>query len=243
VRDEEKLRSSIAEAVTAAVSDDVLVTLGIPSSHPHTGYGYIKRGPHLAGRVHRVERFFEKPSLERARKYLEEGSYSWNSGMFIWRSSVILDAFREFLPEMYQGLIEIKGILEAGFTARGQERIDQIFAAFESISIDFGILEHTRNCLVVNADEFGWNDVGSWDQWAENFATDSNHNLVKGDAVVIDSQQCVVKSDGRLLALVGMKDVVVIDTGDAVLVCARDSVQDVKKVVDELKRRGRVDLV
>jgi mannose-1-phosphate guanylyltransferase len=124
-----------------------------------------------------------------------------------------------------------------------QESIDRIFSDFESVSIDFGVLEHARNCVVVDAEEFGWNDVGSWDQWAENFATDANGNLIKGDAVVIDSTGCVVQSAERLVAVVGLKDLVIIDTGDALLVVARESVQDVRKVVEELKQRGRADVM
>ena len=113
---------------------------------------------------------------------------------------------------------------------------------FESISIDFGVLEHARNCVVIDAEPFGWNDVGSWDQWAENFQADEQGNLIHGDAMVIDSNGCVVRSEGRFIAAVGLKDVVVIDSGDAILVVSREHVQDVRKVVSELKERGRTEL-
>ena len=242
VKDEERLRSALSEAIANARSADVLATVGIPPTDANTGYGYIKRGASVSGRAYKVERFFEKPSLERAEKYLEEGNYSWNSGMFVWRASVILEAFRLYLPQMYQGLMEIHALLKEG---KGDVagKISQIFSRFESISIDFGVLEHARNCLVIDAEPFGWNDVGSWNQWAENFKADEDNNLVRGDAVVIDSTGCVIRSDKRLVAAVGLKDIVVIDTGDALLVVSRDSVQEVRKVVDELKRRGRTDLM
>lgn len=244
IRDEGALREALQEAAEVAFKEDALVTIGIPPTHPHTGYGYIKRGPVLAsrtgGRTHRVERFFEKPNLDRARKYVESGDFSWNSGMFVWRASVILNGFKAYLPAMYEALLEIKRLIVAGEPV---DKINELFSEFESISIDFGVLEHARNCLVVNAQEFGWNDVGSWDQWAENFAADADGNLIKGDAVVIDSQRCVLKSETRLLAAVGLKDVIIIDTGDALLVVGRDSVQDVRKVVQELKSRRRLDLV
>jgi mannose-1-phosphate guanylyltransferase len=242
IRDEEALRRTLSEAVQHAQTSDVLVTIGIPPESPHTGYGYIKRGPCVAGRTHRVERFFEKPNVDRAQKYLESGEYSWNSGMFVWRASSILSAFKAHLPTMFEGLMAIKQLLQEGRDGRSQEIVN-IFSSFESISIDFGVLEHARNCLVVSAEPFGWSDVGSWDQWADNFQADTNGNLIKGDAVVIDSEGCVVKSDKRLVAAVGLKDVVVIDAGDAVLVVSREHVQDVRKVVDELKRRGRTELV
>lgn len=242
VKDEARLRNALSEAIANAAQSDSLVTIGIPPTEPHTGYGYIKRGAALSGRAFRVERFYEKPSIERAEKYLEQGGFSWNSGMFAWRAQVILNAFEEYLPQMHDGLMKIKAILERGGSDAGSE-VAEIFGKFESVSIDFGVLEHARNCVVIEAEEFGWNDVGSWNQWAENFATDADGNLIRGDAVVIDSSGCVVRSDKRLIAAVGLKDVVVIDTGDALLVVARDSVQEVRKVVEELKHRGRKDLI
>ena len=241
VKDEERLRSALSEAIAQARDNDVLVTIGIPPTHPNTGYGYIKRGELLSGRTHRVDRFYEKPNLQRAERYLEEGGFSWNSGMFIWRASVILEAFKEHLPAMYNGLVGIRAEIEAGKPT--SPRVSELFSLFESISIDFGILEHARNCLVIDAEEFGWNDVGSWDQWAENFATDAEGNLIKGDAIAIDSEGCVVRAHDRLIATVGLKDVVVIDSGDALLVVSRDHVQDVRKVVSELKQRGRTELI
>jgi mannose-1-phosphate guanylyltransferase len=240
VKSEELLRAALAEGISQARENDVLVTIGIPPTHANTGYGYIKRGEPLSGRAYRVDRFYEKPNSQRAQKYLEQGGYSWNSGMFVWRASVILEAFREHLPEVYDGLLEIRGILES----RGsRQRIAEIFKQFESISIDFGVLEHARNCVVIEAEEFGWSDVGSWDQWAENFALDEEGNLVKGDAIAIDSHGCVVRGHNRLIAAVGLKDIVIIDSGDALLVVSREHVQDVRKVVAELKQRGRSELV
>jgi len=243
IRDDEKLRAALREAIDRAREERVLVTIGIPPTRPHTGYGYIKKGRLIEGRSFCVERFFEKPSIERAQKYLETGGYCWNSGMFAWRASVILESFASFLPQMAHGLAEIRRVLERDGEQKGAARVADIFASFESISIDFGVLEHAKNCVVVDAEEFGWNDVGSWDQWAENFARDAQGNLVKGDAVVIDSSGCVIRTAGRVVAAVGLKDVIVIDSGDALLVVSHEHVQEVRKVVDELKRRGRTDLV
>jgi len=242
VKDEEKLRRALQEAINIARDSENLVTIGIPPASPHTGYGYIKRGEHLSGRAFHVDRFFEKPNLNRARKYLEQGEYSWNSGMFVWRASVILKAFRENMPDMYKGLEEIRTALRSGEKLGQSRAISTIFNELESISIDFGVLEHARNCVVINAEPFGWNDVGSWDQWAENFASDENGNLIHGDAVVIDSKGCVVRSEGRLIAAVGLKDLVIVDSGDAILVVSRENVQDVRKVVAELKSKERYEL-
>ncbi len=242
VKDEQRLRAALQEAIDHARRADVLVTIGIPPTHPHTGYGYIKRGARAEGSTYKVERFFEKPNLERATKYVEDGSYSWNSGMFVWRASVVLEAFKAHLPTMYDGLMEIKALIESGMTADTQERFERLFSGFESISIDFGVLEHARNCLIVAAEEFGWNDVGSWDQWAESFEADELGNLLEGDSLAIDSTRCVVRSEKRLIAAVGLTDTIIIDAGDALLVVARDHVQEVRKVVEELKRRGRHEL-
>jgi mannose-1-phosphate guanylyltransferase len=242
VSDEEGLQRALQEAIEIARDSDNLVTIGIPPTSPHTGYGYIKRGEKLSGRAYHVDRFFEKPNLQRAQKYIEQGEYSWNSGMFVWRASVILDAFKEHMPEMYQGLEQIREALVAGHELGSSDLINSIFSGLESISIDFAVLEHARNCVVIDAEPFGWNDVGSWDQWAENFDADQDGNLIHGDAVVIDSNGCVVRSEGRLIAAVGLKDVVIVDSGDAILVVSRDNVQDVRKVVAELKAKGRYEL-
>lgn len=243
IKDDARLRSALSEAVERARAAEALVTIGIPPTRPHTGYGYIKKGKALGGRSFTVERFFEKPSLERAQKYLDAGGYCWNSGMFVWRASVILEAFRKYLPQMAEGLDEIRVILESPEQQEKEARVYEIFSNFESISIDFGVLEHAKNCTVVDAEEFGWNDVGSWDQWAESFQRDSDGNLVKGQAVVIDSKGCVIRSADRVVAAVGLQEVIIIDSGDALLVVSHEHVQEVRKVVEELKKRGRTDLV
>jgi len=243
VRNEKRLHAALREAVELASKEAALVTIGIRPTRPHTGYGYIKRGERLGGRSYRVERFFEKPSLERAEKYVESGDFAWNSGMFAWRASIILEAISEFLPEMYAGLQKIGDLIREGKGEDPSAGVLEIFEQLESISIDFGVMEHARNCYVVTAEDFGWNDVGSWDQWAENFDVDENSNLLKGDALVLDSERCVVRADKRLVAVVGLRDVVVIDAGDALLVVARESVQEVRKVVEELRRRGRTEIL
>lgn len=239
VNDEPRLLGVLREAVGLAASHDVLVTIGIRPSFPHTGYGYMKRGAQIAGNGYAVSRFYEKPNLERAKRYYESGEFFWNSGMFVWRAEVILAALKEFMPALYDGLMRVQPALGTKDEATA---LSAVFGELESISIDFGVLEHARNCALLAAEPFGWNDVGSWDAWAENFETDENKNLLHGDAIVIDSKNCVVHSQQRLTAVIGAQDLVVIDSGDALLVCPRSHVQDVRKVVDELKRRGRESL-
>lgn len=240
VRDEGKLLKTLEEAVAVAGAEDLLVTIGIPPTYPHTGYGYIKRSAALKGNGFLVGRFYEKPNVERARKYCESGDFYWNSGMFAWRAEVILEAMEDEMPELYAGLMQIDQVLG---TADEEKITASVFESLESVSIDFGVLEHARNCAVVAAFDFGWNDVGSWDAWAEHFEPDTEGNLVRGDAIVLDSKGCLVHSEKRLTAVLGAENLIIIDSGDALLICPRDRVQDVRRIVDELKEKGRRDLI
>ena len=239
VKDEKKLRETLSLAIEHANSSDDLVTIGIAPTSPNTAYGYIKKGETIAKSCNKVSRFFEKPNRERAQAYFDSGEYYWNSGMFVWKASTFLDAVDKFMPDLYQSLLVIDAALG---TDKEEPVLKQEFEKIESISVDFGILEHAKNCTVVTADDFGWNDVGSWDAWAEHFSTDGDNNLLHGDALAIDSKDCVIHSDHKITAVVGAKDLVVIDSGDALLVCPRSKVQDVKKVVEELRKLGREDL-
>ncbi|MCB0317453.1 MAG: mannose-1-phosphate guanylyltransferase [Bdellovibrionales bacterium] len=239
VSDNRKLRDTLEIAVKHASDSDDLVTIGIKPSFPNTAYGYIKKGTELSSDCFKVSRFFEKPNQERAQNYFDSGNYYWNSGMFIWKASAYLDAVEKFMPDLYQALNRIDGALG---TPQQDQLIQSEFEKLESVSVDFGILEHANNCVVVQASDFGWNDVGSWDAWAEHFSKDSNNNLLHGDVLAIDSKNCTIHSDHKITAIVGAKDLVVIDSGDALLVCPRSRVQDVKKIVEELRRIGRDDL-
>ncbi len=240
VANEANLRKTLARAIAFASKNDVLVTIGIPPQGPNTAYGYIRRAEKLDESVYKVDRFYEKPSVERAKKYLEMGGFYWNSGMFVFKAKVFLAAVEEFMPELFAGLEEIRPTIG---TSAFDDTVLRVFESLESISVDFGIMEHARNCAVVEAEEYGWNDVGSWDAWAEHFDSDENGNLLNGDALAIGSKDCVVHSEGRTIAVVGAQDLIVIDSGDAILVCPRDKVQDVREVVKELKARGREELV
>jgi mannose-1-phosphate guanylyltransferase len=240
VSDEERLRGTLKEAVRAATARDVLVTIGIKPTAPNTAYGYIKRGAKVDGDAYKVSRFYEKPSLERAKNYYDSPDFFWNSGMFVWRPEVILKAMADFMPALFEGLMKIEAALG---TPQEQKTVAEVFSGLESVSIDFGVLEHARNCEVIAAQLFGWNDVGSWDAWAEHFTRDQSGNMVYGEALLLDASNCVVNSQSRLTALLGVDDLIVIDSGDALLVCPRGRVQDVKKIVEQLKKLGRGDLI
>jgi mannose-1-phosphate guanylyltransferase len=255
VANPDTLRSVLGSAVSLARQRDVLVTIGIAPTFPHTGYGYIQRGAPLGGSPgwFEVRHFFEKPNLERAQAYCDSGDFLWNSGMFAFRASVVLAAIEEYLPALGEGL---RTIQRAWGTPRQDQVLKEVFPTLESISIDVGVLEHVKNRALVEAKDFGWNDVGSWDAWAEQFPTDARGNVCSGDVLAIDSESCIVRveayrmaDDGRpesgrrLVALLGVSDLVVIDSGDALLICPRSRVQEVKKVVDALRTEGRSELV
>lgn len=240
VKSEENLVKTLRSAVEIAANKDVLVTIGVKPTLAHTGYGYIKRGTQIDQGAYKVARFYEKPNLERAKKYIESDAFYWNSGMFAWRASVVLNAMEKYMPELYEGLLRIEASLD---TNQVRSVCESVFENLESISIDFGVLEHATNCVVVESLPFGWNDVGSWDAWAEHFALDHDGNLLHGDALAIDAKDCVVHSENRLIAVLGAQDLIIIDGGDALLVCPRERVQDVRQIVEYLKSKGRDNLI
>lgn len=238
IRDEREFARVLCIAAEAAQSSDKLVTVGIKPAFPATGYGYIKMGD-VQGTCRKVEKFVEKPDLAHAKQYIADGGYVWNSGMFVWKASVIMQKFRQLLPDIYADLEEIAS---AFGTERENEVLFEVYPAIRSISIDYGILEHCGDILVVPG-EFGWNDVGSWDMMNVLHAEDRNGNIQIGDTLLIDSDDTTAYSSGRLIAAVGVSGLVIVETPDAVLVCPKDRAQDVKKVVDALKEQGRDNLL
>jgi len=226
-------RADLRLALRVAEETGALVTLGLPPTRPETGYGYIRPAkaiPGTRGRVARVAAFIEKPNLRRAEALVAEGRVLWNAGIFAWRASDVLEELRAHVPA-------VVGPLEAAL-ARGGGALAAAYRRIPSVSIDHGVLEHSRRVMVVRA-RFPWSDVGSWAAVEPFWRGAANgDNTVRGHALPIDSRGCVVDSPERLVALVGVEDLVVVDAGDAVLVCRKDRAQDVRLVVDELRRRG-----
>lgn len=238
VQDEEEFRRVLQAAVRTA-QDNYLVTVGIQPAYPETGYGYIERGAFLgfAGgqAVYRVERFTEKPDPQTACSFVQSGRFFWNSGLFIWKVSAILDEIHRLLPELYTQLMEIEPALD---TPGQAEAMARVWPGVRSVSIDVGIMERARDVVVIPAD-FGWNDVGCWSSIASLLPADDKGNAAQGEHLVLDCKDTFVYSSGRLVAVLGLEGIVVIDAGDAVLVCPKDRAQDVKKIVEELKRLGK----
>lgn len=241
------------EAVAAAAElagKGFIATIGIRPSRPETGYGYLEVGPRVPGRgkskrkgrepARKVERFVEKPDVVTAARYIADGGYLWNSGIFLFRADVILDEIRRAMPVLGEQLDVIQASLGTPAYVRTLRRV---FPDCPSISIDYGVMEKSKRIVVVPAD-FGWSDVGSFAALPDVRPTDHLGNVVQGDALVIDGRNNVVVADGkRPVAVVGIEDVIVVDAGDAVLVCRRDRAQDVRKAVEELSRRGRDEVL
>ena len=227
IADAAAFRATILEALAWAAAEPVAVTIGIRPTAPETGYGYVELGPRLAGRTARVRKFVEKPTAQRARAFVAGGRHLWNSGMFAWRTTTILGLLDRHLPAVTRAL---RAALAAPVRRRAAT-LARTYRRLPSISIDYGVMEHARDVLVVSGD-FGWSDVGSWAALAD-IAGPNGARVIP-----VDAARSVVFGDGRLVALVGVEDLIVVDTPDALLVCRRDRAQDVRRVVDELARRG-----
>ena len=238
IKNESEFTRILGIAVKTAEEKDALVTVGITPTFAATGYGYIKFQK-TGESVLKVLEFKEKPDEATAKKYVESGEYAWNSGMFIWKASTILKNFERFLPDIYADLQKIGDAMN---TADELKVIDEVYPKITSISIDYGIMEKADNVYVVPG-EFGWNDVGSFDMLGVLHDADENGNIKIGDQINVDTKNCITYSSGRLVATIGLENVVVIETGDAILVCDKNKVQDVKKVVEQLKAAGRTELL
>jgi mannose-1-phosphate guanylyltransferase/mannose-6-phosphate isomerase len=261
IKDEVRFRALLDIAIQEA-RDGKLVTFGIQPTRPDTGFGYIKtkkeglrtkvRG--LSGKpeagstqssvlgpqscVLEVERFTEKPDHATAERFLREGNYFWNSGMFVWRASVILAEMQRYLPAVYQIVQTILAECREG--TNFQQAVEKHFAAMPSISIDYGVLEKSDRVSLIPCD-IGWNDVGSWQAVHEISPKDENGNALQGNVIAVDCKNSLIRAEKRLVAAIGLEDVCVIETADAVLISKSDQTQDVRKVVDALQERGATE--
>ncbi len=235
VADPEAFRAAVREAVRVAETGQI-VTLGIAPTRPETGYGYIRLGAPLSGAARKVGAFVEKPNLETAKQYLASGDYLWNAGIFVFRVDVMLAAFAQHMPETSKPLAAIRA---AWGSKRAASVLKSQFKKLTATSIDYGVAEKASNIAVVPA-ACGWSDVGSFNALPEVRKLDAHGNVIEGEAIVIDTTGSVVLAGKKPIAVVGMKDVVVVDAGDAFLVLPKDKSQDVRKVVEALKASKRL---
>lgn len=241
IADVERFRN-VLEAAASVAKKGHLVTLGIEPSTPSTGYGYIEQGEKLDATagfdVFRVERFTEKPDQEAALRMVEDGGFTWNSGMFIWRVDRILEEFQKQMPDFYVQLAELQSVLG---TRGYKPTLERVWPQVNKQAIDYGVMEGAQDVAVIPVN-IGWSDVGSWGSLAELLVEmgdeDDQGNVVVGEHVGIDTRNSMIFADERLVATIGLKDVVVVDAGDAVLVCPMDREQEVRDLVNRLKHEG-----
>lgn len=238
IMDTEQFRDVLVAAEHVA-ADGTIVTLGIQPAHPSTAFGYIKLGESQVMvdgfRVYQSGGFTEKPDIVTATRFLEEGRYVWNSGMFIWRSDRLIAEFAAQLPDAHAALSRIGAALnspEAG------QVLAQEWTGIRKVSIDYGIMEHADRVSVIPVN-IGWSDIGSWGALLAVLEGDEHGNVVHGELLGLDTQGCYVRTEGRLVAAIGLRDLVIVDTPDALLVCPRTRAEEVKELVAHLVAQGR----
>lgn len=230
---------AVAErAFDVAERHDVIVTIGIVPTRPETGYGYLQVGQRLDEHAERVLQFVEKPDRDTAERYVASGDYLWNGGMFFVRASRLLGDLQAFMPETYAGLMEIQSALSSGGMRAAMDTAERVYPRFPKVSIDYGVMERARDVCTIRGD-FGWNDVGSWSALADYRAGDERGNIVEGTVIAHDAADNIaIAADDTAIALIGVSGLVVIKSGDGLLIVPRDRAQDVRAVVDIMKQRG-----
>jgi mannose-1-phosphate guanylyltransferase len=235
ITDRGGFRRVIRRGFETAENERCLVTFGIVPTHAETGYGYVQVGSILRStrpRVHWAKRFHEKPKRQLAERYVNDGRYFWNSGMFVWRVDVIREAFARHAPQ----------IARVFGTRMDGSRLDRAYRRLPNLSIDVAVMERSDRVAVVEAD-MGWSDVGSWAAMADLWGTDSDGNAERGRTIVVDCRDTVVFGEDRLVAVVGADDLIVVDSPDALLVCPKSKAQDVRRIVAALTHSRHKDLL
>ncbi len=226
--------------ITAVRASERIISLGIKPTYPSTGFGYIRFGKRLdkVGEldVFKTEQFVEKPNKTTAEMYVESGQYLWNANIFGGKLGILNREISKHMPEMYEKVAEVVDALQQG----DRQRASEVYLALESEAIDYGVWEKSDNLGVIPAN-FAWADIGSWADLHDMLERDADGNVFEGEYVDIDSQNCFVYSPDQLVATIGLENLVIINTPDAVLICPKDRSQDVKKVVEKLKARGKTD--
>lgn len=224
--------NTLEDASQTAEQGENLVTVGITPDVPETGYGYIQFSPdQMLGRAYRVDHFVEKPDLDTAKEYVASGKYLWNSGMFIWKISTVLDNLKEHLPVVYDGLMRIR---ESMNTENGQKVLEKVFQQLPDESIDYGVMEKAKNIYILGG-AFGWDDVGSWLAVGRLQKSNEFGNVISGNAVTVDTRNSIIQGGNKLIATVGLQNIIIVDTEDALLVCDKGSAGNIKKVLENLK--------
>lgn len=223
----------LAETTVTAKPDHILC-IGIKPERPDTGYGYIELDQQLSPEVHTVRSFKEKPDPATAEQFVQAGHFLWNANMFVWRADTLLALYQKYMPKMYEQLMEIQ---------QHPERLAELYPQLEKVALDYAIIEKTKNILAIPGD-FGWNDIGDWARLKDELVSTEANNVTRGDHTDLNSKNMLVFSESkRFIATIGLRDIIIIDTEDALLVCDKFHSQEVKKIVEDLKRKGRDELL
>jgi mannose-1-phosphate guanylyltransferase/mannose-6-phosphate isomerase len=233
----------VKRAVEAAEEGSALCTIGVQPTRPETGYGYIRTGDPVVPQVYRVDRFVEKPSREVAETMVQSPEYLWNSGMFVWTMPVFFRELEAANPA-FVGAFEPYRRAEAAKAGSGEAALSESFFAAPSTSIDYALLEKSRHVIVVPGSSFGWNDLGSFVSLEEVYPkSEGGVARAGGRVMALDSLANIVDAPGKMVALIGVTDMIVVDTGDVILVASKDRAQEVKKIVERLRAEGREELL
>ena len=237
IDDETEFQKNIQTSFDTCAKNDILMTLGIQPSNPNTGYGYIQYDKKDKNTIKKVLKFTEKPNLETAKQFLQEGNYLWNAGIFIWSTKAILEAYKKYLPQMdtlfATGKTEYNTNSENNF-------IQNNYPNAENISIDFGIMEKAENVYVLPVD-FGWNDLGTWSSLYEKLEKDSNKNAVlNAQTIFRDANNNIIRTEkGKKVVIQGLENFIVVEKDDVLLICPKDQEQDIKQIVAEVKQHWK----
>jgi mannose-1-phosphate guanylyltransferase len=251
INPEENYLGTMKAAAAACYSGDYLLATGIKPTYPNTGYGYVKRGAEFKkfeGRdIYKLDKFTEKPELEVAKEYLASGDYFWNAGQFVWRADSFLKALEKCAPDIYKPLMEVKEVIGKGPTEE-KEAIAKAYEKMPEISVDYAVAEKSDNFITIVAD-YNWTDIGDWKEVWQNLPRDKDNNVIitggeyGGEVMNIGTTDAMIHTDGRLIVVIDVDNIIIIDTEDALLVCAKDKAQDVKKIVEKLKEDKRTKLL
>lgn len=247
IKKEDKLLKVLKDAEEFLNNNpDHLIVVGVRPTSPETGYGYIKHQAKAVAaekdknnsKFYKVEKFIEKPDLKTAKKYYQKNNFLWNTSIYLWRTSAIINRFKKFIPDSYERLRRIK---EAVDTSEFKKVLDKEYPLMDMISVEYGILENDDKTIVVSAD-LGWSDVGSWSVLKDSLIGEDSH-FVKGEHLDIGSKNLLVYGSKKLITTIGLKDLVIVDTDDAILICDKNNSQLVKTVVEKLEKDGKIKLL
>jgi mannose-1-phosphate guanylyltransferase len=238
IKDEATFAEDLRIAINLAETTNGLITLGIKPNRAETGYGYLKVGEIVTTSqdkpVYKVGKFVEKPDLVKAKQFLSDGSYLWNGGIFIWKVSVILNAFKDLLPGIYEGLQKIAEFID---TKEYNDILDKVYPTLDRISVDYGIMEKAEQVYTV-AGDFSWDDVGTWKSLERVFDADQDGNVIQGNVIHLDARNSIIQAGKRLVAVIGVEDMVIVDTEDITFVCHKDKTDSVRELLTKMRSQN-----